>query len=51
MLKLSGDYGKLQKAIFAQIISDKINEKMSRNLAKLGRTINFDICFCVIFDH
>ena len=32
-------------------IVDKTNKTMSRNQAKLDSTGNFDICFCLIFDH
>ena len=40
-----------QVADIITTIAGKINETMSRNQAKLNRKRNFDISFCVIFDH
>ena len=40
-----------KEIFFTQRMADKIYETMSRNQAKLDREENFEICFCIIFDH
>ena len=51
ILKLIGDWDELKKIIVYTDNRSQIYETMSRNQAKLDMAGNFDISFCVIFDH